>query len=513
MIQLKILKGPQKLGEEFDINIGASKILGRGNLCDIQLLSYGVSKQHCKLTALPGGKLEVEDLGSSNGTFVNGVQVQRHVLKPGDSIALSDFLFQIQWKPDVIQGGQGFAPMPQISIGSGNTGIRSIPQASVNTAQVKLAANKNKGGLQELFASWIDPIAENFPIHKLMFFGFLIWTLVTVLLSIFPFSNRANVRIQENSIQVAQLYARQLARLNQKAVIDQRYSEIIGTLDEKPGLTRGILKSYILDSNRGRIMAPSNEAGNTLPNAYAVKAAQQSEEWWTFDPSENLAYVSAPILVGTIEGNVTAATAFVVFDPSSDVFSFASILENALTSLIILLAFSLVAAFVYQRFILVPVQQLSISLERAIISGALLDKPKVGWSDLQDIGEKISSIISRLPQSSAQSNEAPEDWNVLVASQIGQAAAAFDTNLKILEWSDALAQISGVRREYAVGADIGVASRDMAFEASVRDLASRAQNAPWSPQNQNLEFQGRNYIMSMIYGSSNFLLLLRKEDE
>lgn len=513
MIQLKILKGPQKLGEEFDVSTGTSKILGRGNLCDIQLLSYGVSKQHCKLTALPGGKLEVEDLGSSNGTFVNGVQIQRQIIRHGDSIGLSDFLFQIQWKPDVVQGGHSFASVPQVSMGSGNTGIRSVPQATTGAAQIKVVSNNNKGGLQELFASWIDPVAENFPVHKLMFLGFLIWTLVTVLLSIYPFSNRANLRIQENSIQVAKLYARQLARLNQKAVIDQRYSDIIGTLDEKPGLTRGILKSYIFDSDRGRIMAPSNEAGNTLPNAYAVKAAQQSEEWWTFDPSENLAYVSAPILVGTIEGNVTAATAFVVFDPSTDVFSVASILENALTSLIILLAFSLVAAFVYQRFILVPVQQLSSSLERAIISGAAFDKPKVGWSDLQDIGEKISSIVSRLPQNTNENNEAPENWNILIASQIGQAAAAFDTSLKILEWSDAIAQISGVRREYAVGADIGVASRDMAFEASVRDLANRAQSAPWSPQNQNLEFQGRNYIMSMIFGSNNFLLLLRKEDE
>lgn len=509
MIQLKILKGPQKIGEEFDLSTGASKILGRGTICDIQLLSYGVSKQHCKLTALPGGKLEVEDLGSSNGTFVNGIQVQKHIVRPGDSLGLSDFLFQIQWKPDVIQGGQGFAPVAPIS--NTSSGLGGIPQAAPQ-AQVKLAPKK-QGGLQETFASWIDPVAENFPVHKLMFVGFLVWTLLTVLLSIFPFSNRANVRIQENSVQIAQLYARQLARLNQKAVIDQRYSDIIGTLDERPGLTRGILKSYIFDSQRGRIMAPSSEAGNTLPNAYAVKANQQTEEWWAYDASENLAYVSAPILVGTVEGNLNAATAFVVFDPSSDVFSFASILENALTSLIILLAFSLVAAFVYQRFILVPVQQLAVSLERAIISGVPFEKPKIGWPDLQDVGEKMAAVISRLPQNGNQSNDAPEDWNVRVASEIGQAAAAFDSNLKILEWSDAIAQISGVRREYAVGADIGVASRDMAFEASVRDLASRAQNAPWSPQNQNLEFQGRNYVMSMIYGSNNFLLLLRKEGE
>ncbi|MEZ4814718.1 MAG: FHA domain-containing protein [Bdellovibrionota bacterium] len=511
MIQLKVLKGPQKLGEEYDLATGNSKILGRGNLCDIQLLSYGVSKQHCKLTALPGGKLEIEDLGSSNGTYVNGVQVQKHIIRPGDSLGLSDFLFQIQWKPDLVPSLQqasfeGIGATPGINL---NTGAEN---STGQTGEIKLSAKKSNSA-QALFASWIDPIAENFPVHKVIFIGFLVWTFLTVILSVFPFSKQANLRIQENSIQVAKLYARQLARLNQKAIIDQRYSDIIGTLDEHPGLTRGILKSYIFDSQRGRIMAPSNEAGNSLPNAYAVKAAQQSEEWWAYDASKNLSYVSAPILVGTAEGNLTAATAFVVFDPSSDIFSFANILENALTSLIILLAFSLVVAFVYQRFVIVPIQQLSLALERAVISNTAFEKPKIGWQDLQDMSEKISTLISRLPQNSSGNSEAPEDWNVRIANDIGQAAAAFDEGLKILEWSDSMAQISGVRREYAVGAEIGVASRDMAFEANIRDLAAKAQLSPWSPQNSTLEFQGRNYVMSMIYGSNSFLLLLRKEDE
>lgn len=508
MIQLKVLKGPQKIGEEFDLSTGSSKVMGRGTLCDIQLLSYGVSKQHCKLTALPGGKLEVEDLGSSNGTFVNGVQVQRHIVRPGDSIGLSDFLFQIQWKPDLLPTPQAnFTGLPNLEAGMDTGG-----SASNNVGQVRLA-KKKQNSMQALFASWIDPVAENFPVHKVIFVGFLIWTFLTVILSIFPFSKQANLRIQENSVEVAKLYARQLARLNQKAVIDQRYSDIIATLDEKPGLTPGVRKSYVLDTQRNRIMAPSNEAGNALPGPYATIAAKQSGEWWGFDPSENIAYVSAPIIVGTIEGNVTAATALVLYDPSSDIFSFAAILENALTSLIILLAFSLVAVFIYQRFILLPIQQVSTSLERAVISGTPFEKPKIGWPDLIDMSEKISTLMSRLPQNSANNSEAPEDWNIRIATEIGQPAAAFDTNLKILEWSDSMAQLSGVRREYAVGADVGVASRDMAFEANIRDLAERALGNPWSPQNKSLEFQGRNYMMSMIYGSNNFLLLLRKEDE
>lgn len=506
MIQLKVLKGPQKLGEEFDLKTGKSIVLGRGTHCDIQLLAFGVSKQHCKLTALPGGRLELEDLGSSNGTYVNGVQVHKHVVRPGDSVGLSDFVFSINWKPDLVPAiqNQAFTGIPQ---------ARGDDDGVVATAAaVKLASGKAKGGLEQTFASWIDPLAEVFPIHKLLFLGFALWTLMTVVLSIVPFSKEANVRIQQNSINIARLYARQLARLNQKAVIDQRFADLVAVLDERAGITPGIIKSYILDGDREKIMAPASEAGNILPSAEAKTASLQEREWWSYDPSRNLAYVSAPILVAGSEGkNIAAATAFVIFDPSGDIFSIANILENALTSLIILLGFTLVAAFVYSRFILHPIQQMSQSLERSVISGVPFEKPKVAWPELRDIAEKIGTIVSRLPQS-GKSSEAPEDWNILMVQSIGLSAAAFDSSLKILAWNDEMAQITGVRQEYAVGSDIGVASRDMAFEQSVRSLADLAQQNPWSSQNKTLEFQGISFVMSMIYGTESYCLLIRKED-
>ncbi len=521
MIQLKILKGPQKVGEEYGLKLGTPLILGRATECDIQLLSFGISKQHCKLTALPGGKLEVEDLGSSNGTFINGIQVQKRIVKPGDSLGLSDFLFQIQWaveaghNPGPFMGIPQLEGAPQVQNLNDQHSFKQNPfgnSAAINTTSSKLDSPRESGGLQATFASWIDPIAESFPIHKLIFLGFMVWTLLTVLLSVFPFSNSANERIRENSIQTAKLYARQLARVNQKAIIEQRISDIVSTLDERPGLTRGVLKSYVLDAQKGRIMAPTNEAGNTLPNNSAVIATQQDKEWHIFDQQEQLAYISAPVLVGTPEGNLTAATAFVIYDPTKDVFSVSNILESALTSLIFLLVFSLVAVFTYQRFVIIPVQRLGRALEKAVAQGTPFEGLRTGWSDLSEIGEKISTLVSRLPKGSSSQNEAAQDWSIRVASEIGLAAAAFDSSLKIIEWSDAMGQLTGVRREYAVGSDLGVASRDMAFEGSVRELCSLAQNAAWSPQNKTLDFQGMSYVMSMIYGSESYLLLIRKED-
>jgi pSer/pThr/pTyr-binding forkhead associated (FHA) protein len=47
-----------------------------------------VSRFHCRLTASTGGTLEVEDLKSTNGTFVNDQRVSRLVLAEGDRLRI-----------------------------------------------------------------------------------------------------------------------------------------------------------------------------------------------------------------------------------------------------------------------------------------------------------------------------------------------------------------------------------------------------------------------------------------
>jgi pSer/pThr/pTyr-binding forkhead associated (FHA) protein len=62
--------------------------LGRHDDCLIRIKSSQVSRRHCELLEI-GGKLVVRDLGSSNGTFVNGKRViGQQPLKPGDELTV-----------------------------------------------------------------------------------------------------------------------------------------------------------------------------------------------------------------------------------------------------------------------------------------------------------------------------------------------------------------------------------------------------------------------------------------
>ena len=72
--------------QTFRILPGAVRTLGRATGADFIVDAALVSRVHCRLTALPDGELEVRDLESTNGTFLNGERVDVARLAPGDRL-------------------------------------------------------------------------------------------------------------------------------------------------------------------------------------------------------------------------------------------------------------------------------------------------------------------------------------------------------------------------------------------------------------------------------------------
>ena len=65
---------------------GGVRTIGRAPGADFIVDAALVSRVHCRLTALPDGGLELRDLDSTNGTFVNGERVETARLASGDRI-------------------------------------------------------------------------------------------------------------------------------------------------------------------------------------------------------------------------------------------------------------------------------------------------------------------------------------------------------------------------------------------------------------------------------------------
>jgi pSer/pThr/pTyr-binding forkhead associated (FHA) protein len=79
----------------FRIRPGGIKTVGRAPRADFIVDAALVSRLHCRITAA-ADKLEVVDLRSTNGTFVNGKRVQKAQLGDGDKLRVGRVELTIQ---------------------------------------------------------------------------------------------------------------------------------------------------------------------------------------------------------------------------------------------------------------------------------------------------------------------------------------------------------------------------------------------------------------------------------
>ena len=83
------------LGKGPDIPLGPRPVIvGRDPWCDAQLSSIRVSRIHCCLTE-SDGKVVVLDLGSVNGTRINGRPVELGWLGPGDELSIAHLRYRV----------------------------------------------------------------------------------------------------------------------------------------------------------------------------------------------------------------------------------------------------------------------------------------------------------------------------------------------------------------------------------------------------------------------------------
>lgn len=80
------------LGKRFPLDESVTTV-GRGQDCQIQIDLDSVSRQHARIRKRPNG-IMVEDLKSTNGTYVNEKQVRRAALQHGDLVQIGNTIFK-----------------------------------------------------------------------------------------------------------------------------------------------------------------------------------------------------------------------------------------------------------------------------------------------------------------------------------------------------------------------------------------------------------------------------------
>jgi pSer/pThr/pTyr-binding forkhead associated (FHA) protein len=92
-LALRFISGKYQ-GGEFPLVAERELVIGRASELDMVLLEDMVSRKHAKISTL-GNSVVISDLGSTNGTFVNGEKVKKHRLKEGDRILIGTSIIKV----------------------------------------------------------------------------------------------------------------------------------------------------------------------------------------------------------------------------------------------------------------------------------------------------------------------------------------------------------------------------------------------------------------------------------
>jgi len=93
-VYLVFIGGPSH-GAYLTLDEGQAVLCGRAEECQVRTGSDQASRRHCRIS-LQAGMIIVEDLGSRNGTFVNGHRVTRVRTAAGDRIAFADVVVEVR---------------------------------------------------------------------------------------------------------------------------------------------------------------------------------------------------------------------------------------------------------------------------------------------------------------------------------------------------------------------------------------------------------------------------------
>lgn len=115
-------------------------VIGRRHDCDLCVPLTLVSRRHCKLSK-NNQVVNIRDLGSRNGTFLNGKRVKEAAINAGDYIGVGSltFLLQVDGKPENV------VPPAQI-----NQEVTSRAGATEQTQELEVLTDDASGSFPEL---------------------------------------------------------------------------------------------------------------------------------------------------------------------------------------------------------------------------------------------------------------------------------------------------------------------------------------------------------------------------
>lgn len=543
MLAIRIVSGPQT-GSVIPLQEGQI-VLGRGSDCTFPMESPGVSKHHAKIEVL-AGKIIISDMGSSNGTFVNGVQIRNKSLQIGDKIALHQILLEVveadPSHPVYLahqnvyhtqfghqQHTQHYNPYAQPHQGGNAHGGNAAPefhaQASpMHAEDMEELPDTSGNEFVEAIKNYVEdvvlPGVYRLPeylefkwVLSIFMAGFII--LVTSLSTI-PLIRILKSSVERESQEHALTIAKTLAEVNAPALSQGLNTAVsVAIALKRPGVKDALIISDV----DGSIIAPAAKSGSFPDIEFVHDARKRGKEAVSQIDSDTVVAL-APMEFYNAETGSRAVTAYsvVVYDMGSLSVDDGKTLSLFIQTLFISLIIGSILFFFLYKMIEYPLKSMNYQLNEALKNGTSNVDVDYDFPVLESLASNISSALSRsgsgLDTGNMGSFEADRthEMNNLL-QMIGFGAMAVTAQDKAIAAMNPLfeekSRLNSNDNLYMPISDVP----DQALNLSLMDLLERVENNPDEIATNDLEFNGESFQIAAqaVLGSSGisyFLIIL-----
>jgi hypothetical protein len=507
MFKMVGIEGAAK-GITIALKVGTLTI-GRAPDNNLVLNTPKVSKHHCKITT-DATSIQIQDLQSSHGTFVNGALISERMLTIHDQIQIADCMFQLR----PLLEEKALVPF------SGDNKSILLTQMLNNESQNPDAHNetaKNLKGLDRakfLILQQILKLNRRWEWNTMALAGLSIYVLISLIFIVDPILESSEGLLQRESMNRAIFFAQTLALQASANALQNNINKIDTALIEN---SKSVITSVIVDLDL-RILAPAHRATGYLesnPEAQIAIAAKGKfqhglETGFCLRADQNTITAIEPVKVFyPAQGkNVVIGMAVVSLDFSlaklTPLQSFMVYCEAG----IVLLALGVLFLWLGYQPLISKLALLKDDIEKCLRQDAQ-SVTNVGlFMEFNEAIDIINSLITRIktdPLATTQtltsealvaSMQNLSEWfNTLQPEPVGlvilnEANLITFANFKFEE-------ITAIRADQAIGQDLFAVSRDESFSAMMKEILSQL---PYQTQLQeDFEFSGNAYLIKAYH--------------
>lgn len=515
---IRVLTGPQT-GQVFPLKSGRN-LVGRASHCDIQLASAGVSKEHIEVI-VHSDRVVINDLKSSNGTFINGVKVQTGMVRLGDKLSAHEIIFDLvavaqppaRRPAPVAQAPQPMVPpmgMPDYSAGYPQQGM---PSGMANDQGASAAAYKPPQNIYEQLHSKFDEymervalpaiykLAEWLEFRYILLSFVLIFVFATTVLSVIPMVTITKESVMSESMRRAKSLARSVAVLNQGALLQ---GNITGLSTYTVEAEEGVTQVLIIDQRDGNILAPASRAGVTADLPFVHTARKESRAMTSVIDSTT---IGASFPIGAFDPSTgeqsVKAHAVVLYDISSLDFDGGRVLSLFLQTLVLSSVVGMLLFYFMYALIEYPVKTLNSELDSALREKRDTTQVKFMHPAFQALVGNINSLLTRYLNgdssgAGAMVNRDTEAENLV--QMIGFPAMCVSPEGRVMATNGGFLQI--VRMDALVG-NMLAQIPDSALQQNIQFLMQKASENLRDIHSDNLEFSGHPCLLNCQAMTSN----------